>query len=90
MTFGLIKEYCGGGESPLFFMDQEQVEMYLKTSDFYLKESEKALEKSSKAKTREEKIQALRELIDLKSRITREVSQISKICSENEEDDGGY
>lgn len=70
-------------------MDQEQVEMYLKTSDFYLKESEKALEKSSKAKTREEKIQALRELIDLKSRIAREVSQISKICEENE-DNRGY
>lgn len=84
MTFGLIKEYCGGGASPLFFMDQEQVEMYLKTSDFYLKESEKALEKSSKAKTREEKIQALRELLDLKSRITREISQITKICDDGD------
>jgi hypothetical protein len=69
-------------------MDQEQVEMYLKTSDFYLKESDRILEKSSQAETREEKIQSLRELLDLKSRITREISQITKICDDNNEERG--
>jgi uncharacterized protein YigA (DUF484 family) len=65
-----------------FFMDQD-VEMYLKTSDFYIKESTRLIEKSKLAKTTKEKVAIVHELQALRSRIIREINEIEKICEDN-------
>lgn len=66
-------------------MEDQEVQMYLKTSEFYLKESKRLLQKASQAKTKEEKIQSLKELLDIKSRISREINEITKICEEGQD-----
>lgn len=65
-------------------MDEEQIDMMLKASDFYIKEADKLLKKIDSAKSRKAKLKYLGELRSLKSKISFEISQINKIMEENQ------
>lgn len=60
----------------------DDIEMFIKTSEFYEKESERLLRKLEKTSSRKETLKILKELSSLKQKISFEIGEINKKIQE--------
>jgi hypothetical protein len=60
----------------------DEIEMFIKTSEFYEKEADRLIKKLEKTTSRKEAIKIISELNSLKKKISFEINQINKKIGE--------
>jgi hypothetical protein len=60
----------------------DEIEMFIKTSEFYEKEADRLIKKLEKTTSRKEAIKIVSELNSLKKKISFEINQINKKIGE--------